>query len=35
LAVLPGLGHVLIFADPFGEVEERMRDWFDRHLARQ
>jgi pimeloyl-ACP methyl ester carboxylesterase len=33
LAILPRLGHVLIFADPFGEVEERMLDWFDRHMG--
>ncbi len=33
LVLLPGFGHVAIWADPRGEVAERARTWFDRHLA--
>lgn len=33
LVIVPGLGHVLIFCDPFGHVERRTIDWFNAHLA--
>lgn len=33
LVIVPGLGHLLVFFDPTGEVEQRTRNWFDEHLT--